>query len=64
LEDTRSQLSSEQAKSLKLEAEVAELQEKLSLLAEQEKELQKLRQLTNESQKRGTGGIWGYISGQ
>lgn len=61
LEETKGQLQTEQSKSFKLEAEVAELRHKLQHMVELEKELETYRRQAQESQK--GSGIWGFISG-
>jgi flagellar motility protein MotE (MotC chaperone) len=64
-EESRQLLSAEQAKTLKLEAQLAELKERLEGLGELERELARYRKLENDSAaQKGSGGLWGYISGQ
>ncbi|KAL4424739.1 hypothetical protein ABPG77_000082 [Micractinium sp. CCAP 211/92] len=60
LDEARTALEAEQAKSMRLEVELAEAQQKLGRMEELERELQKYRLSSNE--KKGSG-IWGYISG-
>lgn len=66
VEDLRHALSSEQAKNLKLEAQLAEANERLSKVAELERELDRHRRVAAQAEaaKKGNGGLWGYISGQ
>lgn len=64
VEDLRHALSSEQAKVLKLEAQLAEATEKLSSVAELERELQRHQKMAADDARKGSGGLWGYISGQ
>lgn len=65
LADARSLLQAEQNKVLRLEAQIAELHERLQSMEDLEKELQKYRREEKESeQHKKSGGIWGYISGQ
>ncbi|KAI8475739.1 MAG: hypothetical protein J3K34DRAFT_480381 [Monoraphidium minutum] len=61
LEDARHQLSAEQARTLKLEATVAELNERLGQVGDLERELARYRQMESDG-KKGSG-IWGYIAG-
>jgi hypothetical protein len=67
-EESRQLLSAEQAKTLKLEAQLAELNERLGGLGELERELARYRKLEKDSAaaaaQKGSGGLWGYISGQ
>ncbi|WIA35517.1 hypothetical protein OEZ86_003944 [Tetradesmus obliquus] len=67
-EESRQLLSAEQAKTLKLEAQLAELHERLGGLGELERELARYRKLEKDSAaaaaQKGSGGLWGYISGQ
>lgn len=64
-EEARHALSGEQAKTLKLEAQLAEAADKLGSVAELERELAKYRQREAEGLKKkgSSGGLWGYISG-
>ncbi|KAI7839120.1 hypothetical protein COHA_007124 [Chlorella ohadii] len=59
-EEARAALEAEQAKSMRLEVEVAEARQELGRMEELERELQKYR-LTKE-EKKGSG-LWNYISG-
>jgi flagellar motility protein MotE (MotC chaperone) len=64
-EESRQLLSAEQAKTLKLEAQLAELHERLGGLGELERELARYRELEEDAAaQKGSGGLWGYISGQ
>ena len=65
LEDAKVSLSREREKVMKLEAEAAELQKKLGAASELQKEVEALRRVVKETEaKKGSGGVWGYISGQ
>jgi len=63
LNQSKEQLSQQQAKTFRLEAEVAELRNKLDKVAELEKELKMYRQ---KQQVAGntTGGLWGWVAGE
>ncbi|KIZ06352.1 hypothetical protein MNEG_1616 [Monoraphidium neglectum] len=61
LDDARHQLSAEQARTLKLEATVAELNERLAQVGDLERELGRYRKMDSEGRK--GSGIWGYITG-
>lgn len=65
-EAARAALSDEQARVLRLEAQLAEAQERLGTVADLEKELGRYRRAQEEAAaKKGSGsGLWGYISGQ
>ena len=70
-ESTRSQLEAEQARCLRLEAELAELRQQMGAQREMEKEAatmaEKARRSAEEAEKaksqRKGGGIWGLIAG-
>ncbi|CAD7705297.1 unnamed protein product [Ostreobium quekettii] len=62
LEEAKTQLQAEQSKTLKLEAEAAELRHKLVAMADLEKELEAYRRAAQESQQKGSG-LWGFIAG-
>lgn len=61
LESCQSQLHAEQAKSFKLEAEIAELRKEMEKIPEMEKEIQMYRRQAQDSRK--PGGIWGWVAG-
>lgn len=64
-EEARSALSAEQAKTLKLETQVAELTEKLNSVQDLEKELAKYRKQEAEDTKKkaSSGSLWSYMAG-
>lgn len=64
-EEARSALSAEQAKTLKLETQVAELTDKLGSVQELEKELSKYRMQEAEQTKKkaSSGSLWSYMAG-
>ena len=64
LEDCRHALSAEQSHVLKLEAQLAEANEKLHTVTELEKALDRYKKAEAEAAaKKGSGGLWGYIAG-
>jgi len=64
LEDCRHALSAEQSHVLKLEAQLAEANEKLHTVTELEKALERYKKAEAEAAaKKGSGGLWGYIAG-
>jgi hypothetical protein len=65
VEGSRHALAAEQAKTLKLEAQLAELSDKLNSVHELERELAKYRQKDTEAmnKKGSSGSLWGYIAG-
>lgn len=65
VDEMRHALAAEQAKTLKLEVQLAELNERLGSVAELERELARYRKMEAEAATRkGSSGLWGYISGQ
>lgn len=67
LAEAMQQLADEQSKCLRLEVQVAELQQKLDGMAEIEKEVETIRRkeadAKAEEEKKKKGGIWSYIAG-
>lgn len=63
-EEAKGALMREREKNLRVEAQVAELKQKLAKAAEIEKENESLRRLMSEADAaKSKAGIWGYISG-
>lgn len=63
LASTRTALQNEQAKSMRIEAELAEATKKLESLATLEREAASLRKKLEVQQEPKGGGLWGYIAG-
>jgi membrane-bound lytic murein transglycosylase B len=73
LEEARHALSAEQARTLKLEAQLAEAREKLGTVADLERALERYQKVEAATaaaerqaavKKEGNSGLWGYITGQ
>ena len=62
LKELRAALASERDRAFRAEVQVSELQSKLQLMDELERELEKYKEAVAEKSKKG-GGLWGYISG-
>lgn len=58
--ELRAALATEKDRAFRAEVEVSELQSKLQTLDELERELRDLKEVNG---KKGSGGLWGYISG-
>jgi hypothetical protein len=72
LEEARHALSAEQARTLKLEAQLAEAREKLGTVTDLERALERYQKVeaataAAEAQaagkKEGNAGLWGYLTG-
>ena len=64
-EGAKQGLARERERVMKLEAEVAELNKRLGAAAELQKEVEALRRYVKEAEaKKGSAGVWGYLSGQ
>jgi hypothetical protein len=62
LDAAKEALEGEQAKSMRLEVEIASLRQQLAGMGELERELERHRQRTAQQERRGPG-LWGYITG-
>jgi chromosome segregation ATPase len=61
--ELRAALTAEKDRAFRAEVEVSELQGKLQMMDELEKELLKYKDMLVDKDKKGSGGLWGYIAG-
>lgn len=63
VQELRAALTAEKDRAFRAEVEVSELQGKLQMMDELEKELLKCKDMLENKDKKGSGGLWGYIAG-